>query len=240
MSPINPLKLKEILNTVKATIRKMNPDYDIVIDRLHLYYDMRLVTFGTDRDKNLTIQFTVFIKPYTQQPLVLCKIETVPVPIIDQDTWADSYMHLHIDRPYISLNTETYIILRQHKLRTCKRIGYEFYCEEHFIVKHKSKYSCKSAIYLDLDSEIIKENIEFPFYYNTTDVTPKVLNGGNEIILANWPDNKHIICNVNNDIPVVRPSHPYVSVNRSILCNYGIEVENNFLLESLVACHDVN
>ena len=29
-------------------------------------------------------------------------------------------------------------------------------------------------------------------------------------------------------------------VNRSVLCNCGIEVENNFLLESLAACHDAN
>ena len=29
-------------------------------------------------------------------------------------------------------------------------------------------------------------------------------------------------------------------VNRSILCNCGIEAENNFLLESLAACHDMN
>ena len=29
-------------------------------------------------------------------------------------------------------------------------------------------------------------------------------------------------------------------VNRSILCNCGIEVENNFLLESLATCHDAN
>ena len=28
-----PLKLKEILDTVRTTIRKMNPDYDIVIKR---------------------------------------------------------------------------------------------------------------------------------------------------------------------------------------------------------------
>ena len=34
------------------------------------------------------------------------------------------------------------------------------------------------------------------------DVTPTVLDGGNEIVLANWPNDKHIICNVNNDIPV--------------------------------------
>ena len=36
------------------------------------------------------------------------------------------------------------------------------------------------------------------------------------------------------------PSHPYVLVNRSVLCNCGIEAENNFPLESLAMCHDVN
>ena len=54
--------------------------------------------------------------------------------------------------------------------------------------------------------------------------------------MVNWPDDKHIICNVNNDIPVKIPSFPYVVVNRSVLCNYRIEAENNFLLESLAAC----
>ena len=29
-------------------------------------------------------------------------------------------------------------------------------------------------------------------------------------------------------------------VNRSVLCNCRIEAENNFLLESLAACHDSN
>ena len=108
------------------------------------------------------------------------------------------------------------------------------------MVKHKSKYSYKIAIYFDLDPKIIKENCKFTFYYNKTDIIPTVLERRNEIILANWPKNKHIICSVNNDIPVRIPSHPYVLVNRSVLCNYGIDVENNFLLESLAACHDAN
>ena len=81
ISLITPSKLREILNEVKPAIRKTNPDYDLVIDRLNLYYDMQLVTFGIDKDKNLIIQFPVFIQPYTQQPLILYQIETVPVPI---------------------------------------------------------------------------------------------------------------------------------------------------------------
>ena len=96
-------------------------------------------------------------------------------------------------------------------------------------------------IYFNLDPETIKENCKFKFYYNKTDITPTVLDGGNEIILANWPNDKHIICNINiNDIPVKIPSHPYVLVNRSVLCICGIEAENNFLLESLAACENTN
>ena len=163
---ITPIKLNEILDSVKVTIQETNPDYDLVIKRLHLYYDMKLVTFNTDMDRNLIIQFPVFIQPYTQQPLVLYQIETVPVPIIDQNTQADSYTHLQVDRPYIQLNSETYITIKQQELRIYKRMGYEFYCEELFIVKHKSKYSCEIAIYFDLDPEIIKENCIFTFYYN--------------------------------------------------------------------------
>ena len=133
-----------------------------------------------------------------------------------------------MDRPYTALNLEIYITIKQQELRICKRIGYKFYCKELFIVKHKSKYRCKRAIYFDLDSEIIKANCQFDLYYNKTDITSSVLDGGNEIILANWPNDKHIICSVNNDIPIRIPSHPYVLVNRGVLGNYGIEAENHF------------
>ena len=61
ISLITPLKLKEILDAVKTTIQRTNPDYDLVIKRLHLYYDMKLVIFGMDRHRNLIVQFPVFI-----------------------------------------------------------------------------------------------------------------------------------------------------------------------------------
>ena len=98
----------------------------------------------------------------------------------------------------------------------------------------------KVQIILTSASEIIKENCKLHLYYNKTDVVPTVLDGGNEIILANWPDDKPITCSVNNDIPVRIPSYPYILVNRSVLWNCGIEAENNYLLESMAACHDSN
>ena len=76
-----PSKLERILNEVRIAITKLNKDYDLVLTRLYLYYDMRLVMFGTDNQRNLIVQFPVFIKPYTQNRLIMYQIETVPVPI---------------------------------------------------------------------------------------------------------------------------------------------------------------
>ena len=115
-----------------------------------------------------------------------------------------------------------------------------FLLQRIFVVRHKSRYSCESAIYFDLDKEIIKQTCDSNLYYIKSDVTPTVLNVGNEISFANWPVDKHIICNINNDIPIKIPSHTYVLVNRSVLCNCCIKAENNFLLESLAAYHDAS
>ena len=65
---------------------------------------------------------------------------------------------------------------------------------------------------------------------------PSILDGGHEIVLANWPSFKRIVCYTHNNIPIEIPSHLYVLLNRTILCNCIIEVENNFLLESIAAC----
>ena len=96
-----------------------NSEYDLVIDRLHPYYDMQLVTFGIDRYKNLIIQFPVFMQPYTQQPLILYQLETVPVPIIDQNTQVHSYTQLQVEKPYTALNSETYISIQQQCTPLC-------------------------------------------------------------------------------------------------------------------------
>ena len=113
--------LQGILAEVKKSLHHTNPDYTLVLDRLHLYYNMQLVTFGIDKDMNLVIQFPVFIQPYTQKPLILYQLETVPVLVLDAN-------------------------ITHQELRSCKKIGNEFYCEELFVVKHKSSYSCESAI----------------------------------------------------------------------------------------------
>ena len=148
----------------------------------------------------------------------------------------DSYTWIRIDKLYITLNPDNYISIWTEELRTCKRIGYKYYCEELFVVKIKSKYCCGSALYFQLDKQTIKDNCIFDHCYNKTNVKPSILDRGHEIVLANWPSFKRKVCSTHNNILIEISSHLYKLLNRTILCNCIIEVENNFLLESIAAC----
>ena len=99
ISLLPPSKLEKILSEVRIAIAKSNKDYDLVLTRLYLYYDMKLVTFGIDNQRNLIVQFPVFIQPYTQKRLIMYQIETVPVPILDENEQAHSYTELKIEKP---------------------------------------------------------------------------------------------------------------------------------------------
>ena len=101
---------------------------------------------------------------------------------------------------------------------------------KNFLLLNINKNICKSVVYFNLSSEIIKENCNFAYNFNKTDIKPAVLVGRSEIILGNGPNNKHIKCNISNDIPDKISSFPYALFNRNVLCN--------FPLESLVACHN--
>ena len=101
--------------------------------------------------------------------LFCIKLKQCQFTIIDLKK-GQSYTHLQVDRPHIALNSKTYISLRHQQLKTCKNIGFEFYCEEFFVVKHKSKYTCETAIYFNLGSEVIKEICNFAYYFSKTDI----------------------------------------------------------------------
>ena len=48
-------------------------------------------------------------------------METVSIPIIDNNKQAQSYTYLKINKPYIALNSETYISLRTQNWLHAKR-----------------------------------------------------------------------------------------------------------------------
>ena len=88
---LSPSKLDVILQKVREAGQIKNREYDLVIKRLYLYYDMKLVTFGIDDQRNLIVQFPMFVHRHNQQHLTLYQLETVPIPIMDENEKAQSY-----------------------------------------------------------------------------------------------------------------------------------------------------
>ena len=64
-------KLNKMVPQVKKAGAKTNPEEDLVIQRLHLYCNMKLVTFSIGDDSDLNMISLVFVQPYSQSPLTL-------------------------------------------------------------------------------------------------------------------------------------------------------------------------
>ena len=60
---------------------------------LHLYYNMKLITFGINKERNLIVKSPIFIQPYIEQQHILYQIQMVPGPIIDLNKKAHSHTH---------------------------------------------------------------------------------------------------------------------------------------------------
>ena len=196
---------------------------------------MKMVTFGVNDGEELVVIFPVFMQDHTRESMTLYELETVKVPITDTNLAANSYTEVKTSKPYIAFNNDYYIQLRTPELRMCKQIWHSYYCEELFLVKHKSKHSCESAIYYNLPREVINEYCTFQYFYNTT-VMPSVLDGGPQILQANILTPKRLICTYASDMACPVPSHNYVLVNRSILCNCHMESGLTYLLKSIAFC----
>ena len=124
---------------IEALGSHLQNGYVLAIPQASSYYDMRLVTFGIDEDDRLVVCFPIFVKDFSRKPMTLYQIETVPVPILDTNEEANSYSQAVINKPYIATNNDNYIQLKIEELFICKQIKHIYFCEELFLVKHKTK-----------------------------------------------------------------------------------------------------
>ena len=172
-----PTVLQNITANAIQMVCKTHPDYALAIKHITEYYDMKLATFGLDSDGSMVVAFPVFVKDYASEPKTLYEIETVKVPIPDQNKEADSYSEVKYSKLYLAINTDYYIQLRIQELCMCKQIRHMYYCEELFLIKHKSKHSCESTIFYNLTADVVYSVCQFNYFYNTT-VSPNILDGG--------------------------------------------------------------
>ena len=222
---ISANQLREILGKVDAMVKRNYPDYVLAATHISHYRDMNMVIFAVDQQTHsLIVTFPAIIKNYKQPPLSLYEVETVPVPIIEKNVKANSYSQVRIEKSYIAAGTDYYIQLRISELLMCKSIRHIYYCEELFVIKHKSRHSCVSAIFYNLGPATITKNCKFDYYYNTT-VPPVILDGGRDVLLANFHGPRSLKCSsVNGGLAKPAPENTYAVVNTEFLCDCQLEL----------------
>ena len=230
---IPPKMLEQFTLDVERELADHNPDYMLAFPHISYYYDMELVTFGVDVNKSLVITFPIFIKPIHSEPFTLYEIETVDVPVDDLNPSLNSFTRVQINKPYLAANSHHYIQLQIQELHMCKVIQKDYFCEELFMVKHANLLTCESAMFYKANNQTVSEVCEFAFSLNKT-VIPSVLDGGDQIVLANLDPDKSLTCL--KQITKKLPGNSYILTNRSLLCLCNIQSGLSFIPQDIGAC----
>ena len=64
----------------------------------------------------------------------------------------------------------------------CKQIRHTYYCEELFLIKHKTNHSCESAIFYNLTADVVYSVCQFDYF-----ITPQYhLVSLMEVQISSW------------------------------------------------------
>ena len=152
---------------------------------IHQYCDLPLVSYSYT-DEMLILQISIYIKHYQQQTLELFILQTVPVPYHPNRKSSDdnhAYTWLKPDHEMLAMSSSTYLALESKQLTNCRRFSTTYYCENLFLVTHRSEHTCESAIYWNKSTNLINKKCNFEYYHELTP-EPRVLDAGEYLLLA--------------------------------------------------------
>ena len=239
---VPPEILEDMILHVQERLSEKYPEYQLVIDKVHEYYNLPLVSFAY-KDGMLGVQIPLFIKPRLQEPLYLYDIRTIPVPLhvnkelMDEDESIDAYTQIPPTTEVLAMSSDTYINIQHRQLKQCVKISAVYFCEQLFLMKHNSEHTCESAIYHNQTPELIKEKCEIQ-YFPHLDPEPDILDAGNHLLLGNLPLPWTVICNRNDQIPSPIEGSPYVIIDKADLCLCSISAGTWYIQENIIYCTD--
>ena len=185
---IPPGKLAELSEHVNMELIEHFKEYELAMTEIHQYYDLPLVSYFYT-DGMLILQIPIYIN-ITNNSHWNCCLQTVPVPYHPNSKSSDdnqAYTWLKPDHDMLAMSSSTYLALDSKQLPNCRRFSIIYYCENLFLVTHRSEYTCESAIYWNKSASLINEKCNFEYYHELTP-EPRVLDAGDYyLLLAGLP-----------------------------------------------------
>ena len=235
---ISPAMLQDYLGLVKAEFQREYPTYELVLDQAHHYYRLPLVEHQIAGDM-LVIQLPMLFKHYQSGQLSLFALQQVPVPyditVKLPPSLKGNYTQLRLTSEYLAMSDAMYLPLSEPQLRGCHRVTSGYFCEQLFLQQQAARHTCESAIYHNRPAHEINELCEFD-YLHQYQPRPQILDGGNEVLIANCPVPWTFSCKHGQHIPTDVVAAPYITLHKSALCRCSVAIGPYVLRELLTTC----
>ena len=220
-------KMEEMLIHVKKQLQTNYPDFELVLENVHNYYSLPLITYGYSKGI-IGIQIPCIIKPRLQEPLHLYNLKTVTVPfhintdLVDENESLYTHTQLQTSSSLLGMSTDTYINLDRNLLDNCHQLGQVYFCETMFLIKHKSEHTCESAIFHYENINVIKSKCTFQ-YFPKLEPEPELLDAGNFVLLSHLPEPWSVHCKHTDQLPGPLQGSSFSVVTKEDLC--GCEIQ---------------
>ena len=194
-----------------------------------------MVTFSNSHDQ-LLFNIPVLLHLNDQKDLTLYSIDTVIMPFDTKTPGGknDEYTFINNSYPYMAINQENYIPLDERQLWLCNKMGATYYCENSYVLRHRSEHTCESVIYYRTDPKMIMKHCRAMFT-SQQNFPPKVLDAGKTMILFNLPRLWILVCG-KHKCPREIQIATYKILNRTELCECSLTAGTFSLDETLVQC----
>ena len=172
----------------------------------------------------------------------LFSLQTVPVPYHPNSKSSDdnqAYTWLKPHHDMLAMSSSTYLALDSKQLPNCRRFSTIYYCENLFLVTHRSEHTCESSIYWNESASLINEKCNFEYYHELTP-EPRVLDAGDYLLLSGLPIPWTFFCTKERQIPNPTEGSPYIIIKRTQLCLCSISAGPYYLQENILSCEDEN
>ena len=135
----------------------------------------------------------------------------------------------------VAMKRDTYINVDQSELKQCIKFSVMYFCEQTYLMKHTSEHTCKTAIYHEQSSDLIKDKCNIQ-YYPELNPTPQILDAGKHTLLGNIPEPWSVVCSKNDPIPNPLEASKYVITKKKDLCQCSLSASKWYIQENIVHC----
>ena len=169
----------------------------------------------------------------------LFSLQTVPVPYHPNSKSSDDnqvYTWLQPDHHMLAMSSKTYLALDSKQLPYCRRFSTIYYCENLFLVTHRSEHTHESAIYWNESASLINEKCNFEYYHELTP-EPKVLDAGDYLLLAGLPIPSCDILSCEDENVDL---HMYYTVNMAVVNHFETQIPEIEQINDLMQIETMN